>query len=111
MLGAFATTCTMSAMAAPNFDHKNPPPAHFDQKPNAQLKSKAPEKPAPKFAKDLPHKPAAKFAKDNAKKPAPKFDAKRDQAPKHQGKNTFAKDVKAGQGPDRKAPPMPPKHR
>lgn len=34
MIGLIATTATMSAMAAPAFDHKNPLPApYFDKKP------------------------------------------------------------------------------
>ena len=57
MLGAFATTCTMSAMAAPSFDNKT---AHHIDK-----------KPMPKFAQDQ-HKKPAPHLKQDFKKPMPK---------------------------------------
>lgn len=47
MIGLIATTATMSAIAAPGQDHRNPPPAvKFDKKPmpSKATASKAPSK-------------------------------------------------------------------
>ena len=92
MLGAFATTCTMSAMAAP---------AHqIDQKPMPKFAQDKHQPSGKKLTKDAPK---AKFSQDQHKKPAPhlKQDFKKPM-PKvqHNDKAKFGKDA-------RKVPPKP----
>ena len=90
MIGLIATTATMSAMAAPSFDHKNPPPAaHFDKKPMPPKGDFRKAPPKPHF---------------NQKDRHDKFDKK-----DHKG--FFKQDKKYDDRHDRKAPPMSPKHR
>ena len=96
MIGLIATTATMSAMAAPGPDHRNPPPpAHFDHKPMPPKGDfrKAPPKHAPK-------------AHSN------KHDNRHDKFDKKDHKGFFNKNQH--NGPNHKMPPkppMPPKHR
>ena len=99
MIGLIATTATMSAMAAPAQDHRNPPPvAHFDKKPMP---------PKGDFRKDAPR---SDFKKNDRHD---KFDKKdhRGKFDKKDHKGFVAKGKMHKQGPDRKGPPMPPKHR
>lgn len=92
MIGLIATTATISAMAAPAFDHKNPPPAaHFDKKP-VPPKATHHKSAGPHMVKKEHQQAHAKFAKQNHKAAAFK-------ANQH-------KPV-----PQHKLPPMPPKHR
>ena len=91
MIGLIATTATMSAMAAPAFDHKNPPPtAHFDKKPVPHKATN--HKPAgPHMVKKEHQQAHAKFAKQNHKVAA-------------------FKDNQYKPVSQHKLPPMPPKH-
>lgn len=94
MIGLIATTATMSAMAAPNVDHKNPPPAaHFDKKPSQHKGD---------FRKEPSKNPPKSHFNQNDRHD--KFDKK-----DHKG--FINKDKKHDTGPQHKAPPMPPKHR
>lgn len=102
LIGLIATTATMSTMAAPAFEHKNPnPAAHFDQKPMP---------PKGDFRKAPPKERGKGFFKQERHD---KFDKKdhRDQFAKKEHKGFFSKDKKHKPMPDHKAPPMPPKHR
>ncbi|WP_180172403.1 hypothetical protein [Acinetobacter sp. YH12023] len=92
MIGLIATTATLSAMAAPAFDHKNPPPApHFDKKP-VPPKAIHHKSAGPHMVKKEHQQAHAKFAKQNHKAVA--------------FKASQPKPV-----PHHKLPPMPPKHR
>ncbi|WP_249734047.1 hypothetical protein [Acinetobacter amyesii] len=67
MIGLIATTATMSAMAAPAFDHKNPPPApYFDKKP-VPPKAIHHKSAGPHMVKKEHQHAHAKFAKQNHK--------------------------------------------
>ncbi|WP_180118340.1 hypothetical protein [Acinetobacter sp. YH12096] len=92
MIGLIATTATMSAMAAPAFDHKNPPPAaHFDKKP-VPPKATHHKSAGPHMVNKEHQQAHAKFAKQNHKAVA--------------FKGNQHKPVS-----QHKLPPMPPKHR
>ena len=99
MIGLIATTATMSAMAAPAQDHRNPPPAKFDKKP---LPPKSDMRKDFHKSQFNPQKNDGKFDK---KGPQPDFNKKAKPKMQKQGKpSKYA--------PERKAPPKPmPAHR
>lgn len=95
MVGIVASACAMTTMAAPSFDHRaGPAPHQMDKKPMP---------PKPRFEQH--NGPNSHFNKNNDRRDMNKHFDNRDHHPK------FKKDLKRDHGPDRKAPPMPPKHR
>ena len=88
MVGIIASTCAMTTMAAPSFDHRDPPKPH-----------KVDKKPMP---------PKAGFHKYNH------HDQRNNQHFKNQKDHKGflnANDRHDKNGPHHKMPPMPPKHR
>lgn len=101
MIGIVTSACAMTTMAAPSFDHqKTSAPHQMNKKP---MPPKHNSQPSHFNQKD--HKGSNdRFDNKAHKLSQNKFDQK-------QHNNQFKNDVKRDHGPDRKAPPMPPKHR
>lgn len=91
MIGIVTSVCAMSTMAAPSFDHNKQNSHHFDQKP---MPSKS----------GFNHNSSAKHFGNHDRRDMKRFDDR-----DHRG--FFNKNDRHNDGFDRKAPPMPPKHR